>query len=256
MADICTINSAIERGCGTRAEGGLYVCVPTSSTGIPVEAFVIDPPIPWSEGPFRGARLHKRSNGVTDLLLWVGAEYYPTIADFIVEGSRHGFSKRVPTHREADYSVLTSDSRILLVHPRAIVTGGYELRPVLDGVKPHVLRPDPNAPRDCTHALRRVEDTDTPTLSCTFAMWDIGGVAFDCPTHQIVERTSITTVIQTPSVRYSVMTPVYADVQYAPGVFMQLPFHHFEYVSRADQLPDSVQNAVGQNRNRTVITPQ
>jgi hypothetical protein len=123
MADICTINSAIERGCGTRAEGGLYVCVPTSSTGIPVEAFVIDPPIPWSEGPFRGARLHKRSNGVTDLLLWVGAEYYPTIADFIVEGSRHGFSKRVPTHREADYSVLTSDSRILLVHPRAIVTG-------------------------------------------------------------------------------------------------------------------------------------
>ena len=256
MASITTIDSSIERGCGTRAEGGLYICVPTGSSGIPVEAFVLDPPIPWNEGPFRGARLHKRDTGVTDLLLWVGAEYYPTVADFVVEGARHGFSKRVPVHREADYSSLDQDSRILLIHPRAIVKGSYELRPVLQGIKPLIQRPDPQAPRDCTHALRRVEDKDTPDLSCTFCTWDLG-VAFDTPAHRIIERTSVTTVVQTPSVQYSVMTPLYYDdpVEYSAGVILQLPFHHFEYVSRDSQLPDSVASAVGQNRNRTVITP-
>lgn len=259
MTTITTVNSAIERGCGTRAEGGLYACVPTGSTGIPVEAFIIDPPIPWSEGPFRGTRFHRRTNGITDLLLWVGAEYYPSVADFVEEGARHGISKRVPTHRDADYSVLTADSRIVLIHPRAIVRGSYELLPVLEGRTPHIRRPDPESRRDCQHALRRVEDRDIPTLSCTFALWDIAGIAFNCPSHRIVKGSvdeGLTITIQTPSVRYSVMRPVAAKVQYSAGVFMQLPFSHFEYVSsQTNSLPDHINKSVGSNRSRTVITP-
>ena len=260
MTDIQTVNSSTERGCGTRSEGGLYICIPTGSSGLPIEVFVVDPSIPWTEGAFRGPRFVLRSNGVVDLVLWVGAEYYPTVPSFIEEGRIHGFSKRVPINKDIDYSVLTSDSRIIMVHPKAILNTDYELQEVdYDAdVKPRIMRPDPGSTRDCSHELkhRRGDFPLVDTLPCTFATWD-HAVTINESRHR-VDMHDTPATITTPSVSFDVMRPIQAHLKptYRAGIFLQLPFSHFEYVNSKNNLPDTVTSVLGDNITRTVVTPK
>jgi hypothetical protein len=54
--------------------------------------------------------------GVWHLLDWVGAMHYPNVADFIEEARRFGISRRVSS--ALDFHKLTTDSRLILIHPR------------------------------------------------------------------------------------------------------------------------------------------
>lgn len=108
----------VERGCGSRKAGGIYVETGFSNSGS--MDWLIDPPQLLPQGlpaPTQGMGFLER-NGVIHLVDWVGAEYYPTPAHFIEEAWRFGVSRRIqrnfPLFRE-----LTAASRLLLIHRKA-----------------------------------------------------------------------------------------------------------------------------------------
>lgn len=112
------------RGCGKRVNGGLYVCCSLNPFGKPIEHFLIDPPFLYHHGSFRSPILVEK-DGINHILLWVGAEYYPYVSDFIEETRRFGISKRIP--KTFPIEKLTKKSMMLLVHPKAIIENYKEL---------------------------------------------------------------------------------------------------------------------------------
>lgn len=111
------------RGCGKKKDGGLYACVGMSEYGKGIDEFIIDPAHPWVNGPFRGPQFAEREladgTKVKDILMWVGAEHYPTVPDYIEEARNMGVSKRIPAGFPVD-QLTPGKSRIVLIHPRAI----------------------------------------------------------------------------------------------------------------------------------------
>ena len=116
-----------ERGCGQRKKGGVYLTVPESPFGSPLENFLIDPPIVVSLAELgigaRGVYLIERNN-VTHVFDVVGRQHYPNVADFIEEARLLGISRRAEL---PDYSRLTSQSRLVLIHERAHIRNWAEL---------------------------------------------------------------------------------------------------------------------------------
>jgi hypothetical protein len=55
----------------------------------------------------------------------VGEAYYPNVADMVEEIRNQGLSRRLP--KSIDFSKLTSASRIILAHPRAVLANWREL---------------------------------------------------------------------------------------------------------------------------------
>lgn len=111
---------SVVRGCGKRKTGGCYAETELSSNGLPLDVFLIDPPIPVAEGAVKkvGVQLIER-DGVWHILDWVGEEHYPTVPDFVEEMRRFGMSRRLP--KTLDFSRLSARSRVLLVHAKARV---------------------------------------------------------------------------------------------------------------------------------------
>ncbi len=91
--------------------------------GKPLEEFLIDPPVPYIMDPFRAPQFIER-NGINHLLLWVGAEHYPFVSDFIEEIKQFGCSKRIP--RDFPIEKLQRESMMLIVHPKAIIKNHNE----------------------------------------------------------------------------------------------------------------------------------
>jgi hypothetical protein len=117
------MDMAEERGCGERIAGGVYLETRLSPTGHPLECFFMDPPGPVNTGGLgitpRGVSLITGEGGVTHVWDLVGGDSYPNVADIIEEGRRLGFSRRIAS--TADFSRLTRSSRLILLHPRAII---------------------------------------------------------------------------------------------------------------------------------------
>ena len=253
---------ATGRGCGKRKDGGLYACCglsPIPGMGTPVEDFIIDPPVPWTDGPFRGVQFRKSDDGV-DMIIWVGAENYPTVPDFVEEGRAMGFCKRIPTGALKDDGTMSSAStsydeiipyvsRMFLVHPRAIIHTPYELNP--DGI---------GVPRQ-GYPTEPVDGR-----SSTFATWDMSAASAHGSGHEIRQSDDQTTVVETPSVTYHVRSPVAidgapfnpsetTDVSYSPGIFIALPIGHFEYVNAdgSGDMPAAVAELLGDNIDHTAV---
>ena len=116
-----------ERGCGQRKKGGVYLTVPESPFGSPLENFLIDPPILVSLAELgigaRGVHLIERNN-VTHVFDVVGRKHYPNVADFIEEARLLGISRRAEL---PDYARLTAQSRLVLIHERAHIGNWTEL---------------------------------------------------------------------------------------------------------------------------------
>lgn len=123
---------SVTRGCGTRAEGAAYLEVRQSPNGVPLEHYLICPPIPVDPAALRieprGVYLIERpdGSGVTDAYDWIGSEHYPNVADAIEEGRRHGFSRRIS--RTTDFARLTEESRLILLHARAHIDNAADYR--------------------------------------------------------------------------------------------------------------------------------
>lgn len=111
----------MKRQCGYRKKGGVYMTVPTSEDGLPLEYFLLDPPQPvdleaLGIGP-RGVHLIEK-DGVWHVFDVVGQDNYPNVCDVIVEAKMLGVSRRCEL---PDYSKLSLESRLVLIHQRAFI---------------------------------------------------------------------------------------------------------------------------------------
>lgn len=131
----------VPRGCGEREPGGVYLECGLSDHGLPLEAFLVDPPLPVPDGLdlINKPQLWQRTTSsgeptldeweqpIYDVLLWIGAEYYPYCPDFIEEVRRFGASRRL--NPNLDLSMLSRSSRMILAHPFALNTEWQSQRP-------------------------------------------------------------------------------------------------------------------------------
>jgi hypothetical protein len=110
----------VERGCGTRVKGGVYAEIPLSKHGLPLESFLSCPPVVVDAQQLGltnvGVKLIERA-GVWHVFDIVGKQHYPNVADFVEEARRFGISRRLS--QNLDFSKLTTDSRLILLHDHA-----------------------------------------------------------------------------------------------------------------------------------------
>jgi len=112
-----------ERGCGRRVVGGVYAEVKQGEGGMPIEAFLVDPPAMVNAQDFgltdKGVRLIEIEN-VWHVFDIVGEKHYPYVADFVEEGRRMGFSRRLPEN--LDFAKFDPEqSRLVLLHRKAMI---------------------------------------------------------------------------------------------------------------------------------------
>ncbi len=240
------------RGCGSRVEDGLYVCVPMSPFGKPIDYFLIDPAIPFvmpSDVNFRAPYLHKDPQGVNHLVLGVGNSFYPFVSDFVEEARVMGISKRLS--RNFDYRSLDPQrSNLILIHKRAIPDFSY-----------HINREDYyNCPRlksgrfdgdavkfpadhlvDVTRNGRTVKMVGHPCLGDT---WALGSYLNVPEKHVLSEASDGLVTVETPSAKYTV-DPAFTmkggarltrdnvnEDTWRVGAFLRFPKFHFEYVAK------------------------
>jgi hypothetical protein len=111
----------MKRQCGYRKKGGVYLTVLTSEDGAPIEYLLIDPPQPVDLDALgivpRGVHLIEKE-GIWHVFDVVGQDNYPNVCDLLEEGRVLGFSRRCEL---PDYSRLTRESRLVLIHQRALI---------------------------------------------------------------------------------------------------------------------------------------
>ena len=165
--------------------------------------------------------LSPHEDGPDDLVIWIGAEYYPFVSDFMEEARLYGISRRVPPDFPIDK--LGWGSRMFLIHPRAIPAFGYQVQP-----SPHCQ-------------WRHVSHHEPP--SCTFALWDLSALEDGGEKHA-VSLLGDRARIEIPCGRvYTVNQPLRpkeatGNLPYTPGLFAWFYLNHFEYVG--DGVPDKV----------------
>ncbi|MHB1704717.1 MAG: hypothetical protein ACYCSH_01530 [Acidithiobacillus sp.] len=203
------------RGCGSRKPGGVYLCTALSEDGSPIEDFLVDPVRPFHGEPFRAPILWNDISNpeLFHAVIWVGAEFYPSLVDFVEEVKAKGASRRIPSN--FDFSKLTPGaSRMIFIHPKAFTTTAHL---PANGCPKHYPLHGLNEP-------------------CIGAHWDyvqgLGG--------SVSGRTATLGDLQ-----YAV--PPQEDIMplLTPGFFMALPITHVEYEAMhdADTGPETIHQA-------------
>ena len=208
------------RGCGSRVKGGIYLCTGLSEHGSPLEAFFIDPVVPFDAAPgesFRTPILRQNPyNNAYDAYVWVGESFYPSLVDYVEETRRKGASRRVSPL--LDLSKLTPGvSRMIFIHPEAFTE--------------HREIPENGCPKAIEH-----HGIDEP---CIGAHWHyaqaLGSHVDDSGNGHIGD------------VHYALPEQKPAPEDCRPGLFLALPITHIEYESKPgetdDALPKSLRNA-------------
>lgn len=227
------------RGCGDRLAGGAYLCSGQSEGGVPVEQMLIDPPQRIEPREFgltpRGTVLVEK-HGVVHVLDWVGSDTYPNVADFIEEARRLGVSRRIA--KNADFSRLTDDSRLILVHARAWIenAGEYQMaRPEDEFWCPRDIETHmSNCYREMCAALwwEDVEE-GVPTRDPAAPNGVLCGGMADIPgLHMHRRRTEGRAVVrQMPAFSYRAFArPEWLLPRYAPAAFASFPITAIEVV--------------------------
>ena len=132
MANTLTVRvKHVQRECGWRIYGGVYLEVGFTHDGAPFDSFLRCPAISlpgaWDAKALANKTqlLERPGTGpdfgcpvIYDIVRWIGAENYPYLDDFVQEARYAGISLKIP--RNLDFSKITSQSRLMLVHPKAI----------------------------------------------------------------------------------------------------------------------------------------
>lgn len=224
---------AITRGCGTRQEAGIYCVSKLSPMGRPIEEFLIDPPIKLNPAlgvsPV-GVTLITDTKGVTHILDYVGSKFYPNVADFIEEVRRFGLSRRLP--RTLDYSRLTKDSRIILIHARAHIENTERYWQALGDA------------RACPCDKPAHQQAEPPPM-CAELWWkDVEGGAPDDTPNAL--PTSVRR--EMPSFHYyAARRPDYAEPLYRPAMFLRLPLTGIEIIRARDGSHEQSAEAAGKS---------
>jgi hypothetical protein len=155
------------RACGLRIRGGVYAETGLSGDGLPIDYFIIDPPIPIEtsqlglaavgvklieidvtnmENSHIGEPASLACDTIYHIFDIVGQEFYPYPADYVEETRRMGASRRLPSN--LDFSRLEPGSRLILIHARAVIENfpDYPQPPDMEcpkGIEAHALSPLP-----------------------------------------------------------------------------------------------------------------
>lgn len=129
------------RGCGERVENGVYVVVPESPNGHPIEEFLCCEPYAPEPEPGQQDLITRLGltpvaprilNTVSDVFLldWVGETHYPNVADVVEEARVKGISRRMP--KNLGWSALSPAAKLVMVHARAQIVNPehYHRNPV------------------------------------------------------------------------------------------------------------------------------
>lgn len=223
------------RGCGSRKENGLYACVELSPDGMPIEFFLVDPAIKWEGSKtLRSPMFIEDGKDVTHLILGVGKTYYPFVPDFVEETRRLGLSKRVP--RDIKLDRMTSNSKFLLMHPRAIPKFEYE------------------TDNSCPKNIKEPHE-------CVGSLWSLSGLKHFSKVHEIANKENGSVTVKTPSCRYSVNKPKKPEKwldRYDCGVFLAFPMRivNFEYVNKQGKAPPEMAERIREAGFKLSVVPE
>jgi hypothetical protein len=254
--------AAVLRGCGERTPGGIYVECGLSPVGRPFEDFLIDPPLSLPPGLGAEALANKpqfwtdSATYTVHLVIWIGAEHYPYLADFVEEARRFGISRKLSPQllERPEFARLTLNSRMILAHPRALNTWWAQQPPPFRCTK----EVPTHAATGCAIEMHDPDivvdsNADDRTGPCLFQTWDL------IPTHEALPFTD-------PATGVPVVDPITHEVRrkcfrlggrtwyarrigsteyvYAPlddsadglepGIFGAFPITGFALVKRAD----------------------
>jgi hypothetical protein len=226
----------VERGCGTRQEGGVYAECRLSLKELPIEAYLFDPLVKVDCQKLgltpRSSVLHK-VQGTTMVFDWIGSKFYPNPTDWIEEVRRFGMSQRLELNKE-QYATLDIKSKLIAVH----TVGYYGYPEILDqctnfwsvcelGYRWDVCpKEHPRVPLVYTGAYPHV-----PKARCPGIFWQLA-----LPPDQKPETMGLGGVveIQCPSFAYkAIWNPgLYNLVEetWFPGAFIGLPIHRLVVV--------------------------
>jgi hypothetical protein len=219
--------TAVQRGCGSRVKGGVYMECGTSPIGLPLERFIVDPPRPIDPEALGvspvGVTLIE-VKGVTHVFDWIGSKHYANVADFVEEARRFGTSRRLP--KNLDFSRLTSQSRMILIHARAYI-GNYRA----------YLAAEPEGARSCPAAKH---GTDGAEMCARYwwqdLHWPDGANGFDATNigHEAQDPERMVTS-EMPSFRYKGWKrPEGVTPEYRPAIFLSLPINRLVVVKSDD----------------------
>jgi len=226
----------VRRGCGERVQNGLYACVDSSPNGLPIEYFLIDPPIVWRGAcPLRSPMLVQDRTGIYHVVLGIGKKWYPFVSDYVEEARVMGISKRFP--RNFDPSPLTpGKSKLILMHPRGVPQFSFKLR--------RCICPKGNGkPHDCIGAL-----------------WDLSSEKHFREVHEIEDMSGDQVRITTPSVTYvvnrTVEAPEWEDQVYLPALILQFGKWHFEFVNKDGFVPKDLKKKIEEANFKLEVVPE
>ncbi len=201
----------MRRGCGTRKPGGVYICCGLSPFGVPLDHFIIDPPLAH-EGTTTRAPIVFEKDGHNHLLFWVGEQFYPYPSDFIEEVRRFGASKRVAISFPIER--LDEGSMMFFVHRKAIIEHYQGL-------------PEPQyCPKDNPSHRNNME-------------YCIGHSYQIAPANQGDGRRQIGDTIYEV---YPADAGATGGLEFKPGVFLRLPVTHIDHVLKNGQPHPSIRN--------------
>lgn len=217
--------TGIIRGCGeARTQGAVYLESGVSSTGLPLEQFLVDPPQPYDTDQKIGVSIVPDGKGTYHVIDWVGEQHYPMPSDFLEEGRLHGFSRKIS--RTTEFDKLTKDSRLIFVHPKAIVTNAAEIAPYL---------PDHKLRGRCAHFAKTGDDAHfhDRNVSCSrfwYALAEANGTRVTSDDMLLPERkVSKDTSYVVEPLPYDAPEPIYR-----PGIIAQVPITNISVIATSD----------------------
>lgn len=224
----------VKRACGAnRVDGGLYLAIPTSPFGKDISYFLIDPCKIVNLKPFRTPIIVERKDGskISDIIVYIGKQFYPFVSDFLEESRLYGISRRIP--KSFPFERLTPfESRMFFIHERAIPLFEYDTG------------------RECP---RKIKHSHKPGDTCVFDLWHLSALESMGDKHAVSVIDADHVAIQTPSVRYSVNIPRLPAMKqeqktvykYQMGVFAAFFVSHLEFISKKKKkMPESLKKRI------------
>lgn len=219
------------RNCGTRQENGLYLCVPTSPFGMPVEYFLIDPPKLTDLKAFRTPIIiENEGKKINDVAIWVGEQYYPFVSDFIEETREMGISRRIPRNFPIE-KLTPHKSRIFFIHSRAAPDFEYDTG------------------KECP---RHLKHNNKPGYTCVFGLWSLSTLTDFGEKHKVTVIDDDNVQINTSSVEYQTSIPhkpplpleQKKNFPYQTGIFCSFWVSHLEYINKKGKLPTELKKKI------------
>lgn len=228
---------------GARTPGGVYLVCKTSPFGLPLEAFLIDPPEVFDPEALGlaslGVKIIERA-GIYHVADRVGREHYPNAWDFFAEAKRDpgGISRKVSPG--LDWHLLGPGSRMLIAHDKAHIVDPFPY--LID--RPEILLPahvQPYCPREMmTHKigvsmLGYLAQSDIAAPMCAALLREdvVGGERL--PDRAEADRVRIRKMATPDGVVFGsyrcAAAPVAAVPEYRPAFFLSVPISAVEIVA-------------------------